>query len=260
MIALAVADKPLVRELLSSKQITVDYLETTGPFVESAVQTFGPPVLLHNSLWDWSLAHPQALNTQNALEITVQALAITHAPWLSIHLGFSSAHVAFDRGMQTRSDRLPREEILKNITQNIKALAEAISVPLIIENLDYNPGGAYEYICEPAFIAEVLRETQVGLLLDLAHARVSAAQFGLPVADYLSCLPFDQVKQIHVSGPRWQGSTLIDAHDTLLDEDYALLGGILEQTTPWAVTLEYGRDRNSVIEQLTRLHGLIRYS
>ena len=37
VIALAIADKPLVRELLASREIEVDYLETSGPLAESAV-------------------------------------------------------------------------------------------------------------------------------------------------------------------------------------------------------------------------------
>jgi uncharacterized protein (UPF0276 family) len=259
LIALAIADKPLTRELLASEQIAVDYLETTGPFVDSAVQLFAPPLLLHNSLWDWSLAHPSALQEKNAIEITHRALDLTHAPWLSVHLGFSTALVEFDKVMQPRSRLLTRKEAMATICQNLLQLARSISVPLIIENLDYNPGGAYEYVCEPAFIAEVLNETKVGLLLDLAHSRVSAARLGLSSIEYLAPLPFEHVKEIHVSGPRWQENTLNDAHDTLLDEDYALLNEVLGQSTPSAITLEYARNSQALIEQLERLHNLLQH-
>ena len=259
MIALAIADKPLVREMLLSEQISVDYLETSGPLVNSAVQSFSPPLLLHNSVWDWSLAHPNALAEQNALETTQRTLGLTSAPWLSVHLGFSSARVAFDKVMQARSKLLKRSELIENICKNIVQLANAISVPLIIENLDYNPGGAYECICEPAFIAEVLHETQVGLLLDLAHARVSADRLGVSIGDYLAQLPFEQVKQIHVSGPRRQGHILVDVHDTLLDEDYALIEEVLERTRPAAITLEYSRNKRAVIQQVERLHNILNH-
>ncbi|MHB8624766.1 MAG: multinuclear nonheme iron-dependent oxidase [Aggregatilineales bacterium] len=257
MIALAVADKPLVRELLAAKQIVVDYLETTGPFVESAVAAFAPPMLLHNSLWDWSLAHPKALEEQRALEITQKALDLTRAPWFSIHLGFSAALVAYDQAMRPRSPQLSRADAFENIGRNIRLLVEAISVPLIIENLDYNPGGAYEFICEPAFIAEVLRQTQVGVLLDIAHARVSSTRLGCPLRDYLAELPLSQVKQIHISGPRWQGNTLVDAHEASLDEVYAILGEVLGQTKPSALTLEYARDGQVLVDQLQRLRALL---
>jgi hypothetical protein len=237
----------------------VDYLETTGPFIASAVQAFAPPFLLHNSLWDWSLMHPQALNEPNALEITRQTLALTQAPWLSVHLGFSTATVGFDQTMQPRSAWLSRNEVMETICRNVVQLAQSISVPLILENLDYNPSGAYEYICEPTFIAEVLNKTDVGLLLDLAHARVSAARLGLTIADYLAQLPLARVKQLHVSGPRWEGSVLRDAHETLLDEDYALLRDVLERTAPAAITLEYAREGPAVITQLEQLRTLLRH-
>ncbi|MEP7284830.1 MAG: DUF692 family multinuclear iron-containing protein [Chloroflexota bacterium] len=257
MIALAVADKPLVRELLGSREIEVDYLETSGPLMESAVEAFSPPMLLHNSLWDWSLAHPNALENQHALEITRKALKMTGAPWLSVHLGFSAAVVSFDQVMKPRSGVLSRGEVFENVCRNLSALADSISVPLIIENLDYNPGGAYEFICEPAFIAEALHETQVGLLLDIAHARVSAARLGCEFKDYLAHLPLEQVKQIHISGPRWVGNTLVDVHDTLLDEDYAILWEVLAQTRPSVLTLEYTRNTHNLMEQLRGLRELL---
>lgn len=257
MISLAIADKPLVRDLLATHQLDVDYLETSGPMTESAVQIASVPLLLHNAVWDWSLADPLALEQPNVMEFTQRMLSLTRAPWLSVHLGFSAAQVQFDGGMQIRSELLTRGEVLANICRNVAHLANAIPVPLLIENLDYNLGGAYEYICEPAFIAEVLHQTHVGLLLDLAHARVSASRLGCTITDYLAYLPLDQVKQLHVSGPRWHADVLQDVHETLQDEDYALLSDILTQTTPAALTLEYARDPRTMSDQLDRLRQLL---
>ncbi|HVO71461.1 MAG TPA: DUF692 family protein, partial [Aggregatilineaceae bacterium] len=163
----------------------------------------------------------------------------------------------FDGGMRPRSPLLSHREVFDNVCRSIISLAGSISVPLIIENLDYNSGGAYEYVCEPAFIAEVLRETQVGLLLDIAHARVSAARLGCPFKHYLAALPLQRVKEIHVSGPRGQGASLVDVHDTLLDDDYAILEEVLTRTAPAALTLEYARDRRALIEQVERLRAIL---
>ena len=139
----------------------------------------------------------------------------------------------------------------------MRALAAAIPVPLILENLDYCPGGAYEHICEPDFIAAVLNETDAGLLLDLAHARVSAARLGLPIEDYLGQLPLERVRQLHISGPRSRDGVLFDAHESLLDEDYALLEWVLRRTQPLALTLEYNREEAGLREQLIRLRGVL---
>ncbi|HEU5098370.1 MAG TPA: DUF692 family protein [Roseiflexaceae bacterium] len=259
MIALAVSDFDLPRALLAAGQIDVDYLETGGHYVERTVAQFPDrPLLLHNSVFNWSLAHPTALEEQQIIARTLQALEHTRAPWLSVHLGFSAAEVIFDVHMNALSPALPREELLIHTCGNVRALADAIPMPLILENLDYCAGGAYEHICEPAFIAAVLEQTGAGLLLDLAHAQVSASRMGVPIERYLEQLPLDRVRQLHISGPRPRDGMLYDAHEVLLDRDYALLEWVLRRTEPLALTLEYNRDEAALRQQLMRLRELLR--
>jgi len=257
MIALAIADWPLARRLLAAGAIGVDYLETTSWLVESAVAQFPQRrFLLHNSVDNLSLGHPAALEQRDVVQCTLRHLQLTRAPWLSAHLGFSAAEVEFDIWMRARSAPLPRGELFDNICRNTRALAAAIPVPLILENLDYCPGGAYEHICEPDFISAVLEATGAGLLLDLAHARVSAARLGLPDHEYLARLPLERVRQLHISGPRLRDGMLADAHEPLLEEDYALLEHVLRQTRPQALTLEYHREEDALRGQLGRLREL----
>lgn len=258
MIALAVSDFPLPRGMVAAGELVVEYVETGGHFVDATADALpGQPLLLHNSLFNWSLAHPRALELRDAVEATLRALRRTRAPWLSAHLGFSAAEVEFDVWMRAKSPPLPRDELLANICRNVRGLAAAIPVPLILENLDYCPGGAYEHICDPQFIAAVLEQTGAGLLLDLAHAQVSAARLGLPIADYLARLPLDRVVQIHVSGPRERDGALADEHDTLRTEDYRLLAAVLKRARPAAVTLEYRRDAAELKAQLERLRAML---
>lgn len=258
MIALAVSDFDLPRSLLAAGRIEVDYLETGGHFVERTVAQFPDrPLLLHNSVFNWSLAHPTALEEQQIVARTREALERTRAPWLSVHLGFSAADVFFDTHMTARSPALPYAELFANMCRNICALQSAIRVPLILENLDYCPGGAYEHICEPDVIADVLNETGAGLLLDLAHARVSAARIGLPIETYLGQLPLDRVRQLHISGPRSRAGVLFDAHEALLEEDYALLEWLLLRTQPLALTLEYNREETELRAELERLRAAL---
>jgi uncharacterized protein len=259
MIALAVSDFDLPRRLLSAGRIEVDYLETGGHFVErTAAQFPDRPLLLHNSVFNWSLAHPTALEEQQVVPRTLAALERTRAPWLSVHLGFSAAEVLFDVHMTARSPALSRGELLANICRGVRVLAAAIPVPLILENLDYCPGGAYEHICAPDFITAVLNETGTGLLLDLAHAQVSASRLGLPIEEYLGQLPLERVRQLHISGPRLRDGVLFDAHEPLLDVDYALLEWVLRRTQPLALTLEYNREETGLVAELARLRGVLR--
>ncbi len=256
MIPLAVNDTPLSRGLLREGRLEVDYLETTGPTADSAVAELPDvPLLLHNAVWDWSLGHPQALAQDRVSPLTTERLAATRAPWLSVHIGFSAATVAYDDGMRPTSPVVDRETLLQAMTTNVRELAERIGVPLLLENLDYQVTGAYEHVCEPDFVAALLEASGAGLLLDLAHAQVSAAKLGLSVESYLDRLPLDRVRQLHVSGPRARNGVLDDAHEPLLDRDLRLLERVLAATAPWAVTLEYGKDAEALIAQLEALRG-----
>jgi len=258
MIALAVADWPLSRRLLAQGTITVDWLETPGFLAESTAALFpSQPLLLHTSLSDVSLSHPEALVLGGMLAETVRLLGVTHAPWFSAHLGFSAAEVVFDVFNRPRSELLTQDAMFATICSNARALARAIPVPLLLENLDYCPGGAYEHVCEPAFISAVIETSDAGLLLDLAHARVSAAALDLPIERYLAALPLHRVRQLHVSGPRLRDGVLADAHEPLLDVDYELLAAVLGMLRPDAVTLEYSKREDALCEQLARLRELL---
>jgi uncharacterized protein (UPF0276 family) len=258
MTQLAVSDSSLSRRLLSENKLVIAYLETQGPVVDTALTAFpNQKFLLHNALWNWSLGRSGALEHEDALQLMKQKLEQTKAPWLSIHLGFSAAEVVFDKTMQALSATLNRETLLETIVMNTRALAESIGVPLLLENLDYNPGGAYEFICEATFITEVLERANTDMLLDIAHARVSASRFGIDIKDYLAELPMERVKQLHISGPRLDGDTLRDAHEPLQAEDYELLEYVLSVTKPWAVTLEYSKEERALLDQVQKLRQFL---
>jgi uncharacterized protein (UPF0276 family) len=257
---LAVNDTPLSRRLLLEGRLEVDRFETSGPLTEGAVASLAATrtlLLLHNGVWNWSLGNPGALLEPDVLRRTRERLALTGAPWLSVHLGFSATHVTFADGMHPASAPLTRAALVTAVVQNLRALQEAVSVPVLVENLDYNPTRAYEHVCDPTFVADVVAATGVGLLLDLAHAQVSASRLGYEIQDYLAELPLERVRQLHVSGPRRAGDALVDAHESLRAEDYELLAELLSCTSPWAVTLEYGKDGAALREQLAGVRSLI---
>ena len=271
MTLLAVNDTPVSRKLLKEGRLEVDRFETSGPLTEAAVAICAHakmPLLLHNGAWNWSLGDPDVLTKTDVLEQTRRRLELTGAPWLSTHLGYSAAQVEFkegvgfrpediERGMHPASARLTREALLEATVQNLHTLQKAITVPLLVENLDFNPTGAYDHVCEPGFITEVFAVTKVDLLLDLAHAQVSASHLGYRIKDYLAELPLERVKQLHVSAPRLAGNILVDVHERLGEADYDLLAYTLGKTEPWAVTLEYGKDEDALQKQLVRLQELL---
>ncbi|WP_353544499.1 multinuclear nonheme iron-dependent oxidase, partial [Deinococcus xinjiangensis] len=84
---------------------------------------------------------------------------------------------------------------------------------------------------DPDFIREALVESGSAFLLDLAHARVAAHHRQEDINEYLSDLPLELVKEIHISGPRMEEAGLMDRHLTLQDDDWNLLRWTLERTS-----------------------------
>jgi len=258
MIKLALTDSPLARKLCKENKLTVDYLETSAMLTDN-IKADCPdfPLLLHNSVWDWSLAHDNALLHKDALRLSKKRLQITKAPFFSIHIGFSAALVKFENGMQALSPTLEKQELLKKMVANILELKKQIDVPLLLENLDYVPAAAYEHICEAEFISDLLTQSDTFLLLDLAHAQVSASRFAMSIDEYLSLLPLNRVRQLHLSGPRARDAVLYDAHEPLLKRDYDLLKKVLTKTSPWVITLEYKKLESEALAMLRQIKKII---
>lgn len=260
---LALNDTPVARALARDGGVDVDAIETSGPKAAEASAAYpGMPLLLHVPVWDWSLAHPDAWNVDAAAARTLHALSATGAPWLSLHVGFSAATVHFRDGMKPEGPTLDRDATLRAMRDTLAAAPLSDDRPVLVENLDAQDGGAYDHVCDPGFLRELVDEADVGMLLDLAHAQVSASRMGMTAEAYLAALPLDRVRQVHLSGPRPKEpsgpSPLVDAHDVLRERDLELLDHVLERTAPWAVTLEYGRDAARVLEQLDLLRTRLR--
>jgi hypothetical protein len=84
MIALTVADWPLSRRLLLEQRLQVDMLETTGFLAEQAAAQFPQlPLLLHNSVHNWSLGHPEGCPSPDAALARGDARTMAQcSPWV----------------------------------------------------------------------------------------------------------------------------------------------------------------------------------
>jgi len=259
MIQLGMTDCPAVRDLMDARQLHLDYLEVHGPYVDAVREVYPDmPMVLHNALYQWSLTHPDGLAYKDAAKITRERVEKSKSPCYSLHLGFSTAEVDFyDEAMQAKSSLQPRELVLERCVLRLNQLKAIMPVPILIENLDYNPTKAYEYVCEPGFIRQVMDETDTFLLFDLAHARVTAHALGITVEDYIDQLPLDKIRQIHLNRPGWRGGRMLDSHLALEANDYQLFDQVLQRCQPWAVTLEYNKDHALIRSQIERLRDIL---
>ncbi len=166
------------------------------------------------------------------------------SPHIAMHLE-ASTHNWHGTDLRVQS-RAEIHELTEQLTALCRLLRDRLEVPLLLENMDYmgtelKPGyGVFRVSVEPALMWQLVEAENVGVLLDLAHLRVSAYHLGLDVYAFARSLPLYAVREIHVSGPAFvDGLGLRDDHQELAEEDYALLERILSLTDAQIVTLEY---------------------
>jgi uncharacterized protein len=100
--------------------------------------------------------------------------------------------------------------------------------------------------CYPALLCRLVRETGVGLLLDISHARLSARRCGCSTEEYIDRLPLDRLKLIHTTGIGQDSDGSWVDHLPMDDHDYAVLSSVLDRAQkgqyplPIAVQHEYG--------------------
>src|SRR5215469_7758827 len=81
--------------------------------------------------------------------------------------------------------------------------------------------------CYPALLCRLVRETGVGFLLDISHARLSARRYGCSIEEYISRLPMDRLKMLHTTGIGQDSDGSWVDHMPMDDHDYAVLSSLL---------------------------------
>jgi uncharacterized protein (UPF0276 family) len=131
------------------------------------------------------------------------------ARWISDHLCFTGV-----AGKNTH-DLLPlplTEETLRHVAERARIVADVLEAPLVLENPSTYLAFAGDTLREWDFIAELAREANLGLLLDVNNVVVSAKNHGFEPEAYLAALPMERVVQIHVAGHTDHGTHAIDTH------------------------------------------------
>lgn len=258
MISLAVNYFPELIELAAGRDVHFDCVKTGDWVVESidrAMQEFAErTILFHTSC---IVGHTDAECRWLATQVQLWQSRVG-SPWVSSHLDY---YTAGEREARLLHDaplpRISEQEGLDRLCRAAEAVQQLVPVPLILENVPNRWENGRLLGATPEFVRKVLSATGCGLLLDLAHARISAEVLHVDVHDYLVSLPLDLVVEIHVSGPRKEQGFLRDRHDRLAREDYRLLEWVLRRCSPRAITLEYWKDVGQAGVQLRRLRRII---
>jgi uncharacterized protein (UPF0276 family) len=160
----------------------------------------------------------------------------------SEHLAWSTHQRGF------LNDLLPvpyTPEALVRVATHVDQLQDALGRRMLLENPSTYVRFAESSYSETDFIAEIVRRTGCGLLLDLNNAYVSSINHGTDAGTYLSEFPLRHVEQIHLAGHATEQDDggrplLIDTHDRrVADPVWALYAEVVRKIGPVPTLIEW---------------------
>jgi hypothetical protein len=154
-----------------------------------------------------------------------------------------------------------RDEMLSNSVKNTAWLRNIMGAEkgIGVENNNYYPSLAYDIVTEGDFISDVIRENKLFLLLDIAHAMVTAHNKNNNYYDYIKSLPLDRLIQLHICQPEIpdEGRAL-DAHNEPNNEMFKEVLRLIEHYPSIEyLTIEFYRDKDILIGSINKLRNLI---
>ncbi|MCY1508342.1 hypothetical protein D9M68_426450 [compost metagenome] len=182
-----------------------------------------------------------------------------------------SEHLAWStHGEIFLNDLLPLaydEASLARVCRHVDQVQMRLKRPMLLEN----PATYVEFesssLDEAEFIAEVVRRTGCGLLLDLNNAYVSCINHDRDIHAYLDALPLHAVGEIHLAGFAEDSDAagtrlLIDQHGSPVDAVvWALYGETLDRLGPLPTLIERDNDIPALAvlaQEAARAEGLLR--
>ncbi|MBV4478084.1 MNIO family bufferin maturase [Pseudomonas botevensis] len=163
-----------------------------------------------------------------------------------------SEHLAWStHGPVFLNDLLPLAydaSTLNRVCEHIDQVQNRLRRPMLLENPATYLAFQRSTLDEPEFIAEVIRRSGCGLLLDINNVYVSCINHQRDPLAYLDSLPLHAVGEIHLAGFAEDSDSLgdrllIDDHGAPIDQAvWALYQKVLEYIGPMATLIE--RDNN----------------
>ncbi len=167
--------------------------------------------------------------------------------------------------------------VIDCLIADVMTAAEVVPVEqVIIENIPYpDPwhDDLHPIAVNAQVIAEVIRQTGCGFLLDVAHARLAGMGLGIETNAYLESLPVHAIQELHITGIAYDEQRRLSDHFELDDADWQLFVWVMEQIhqgnwkSPQVVAFEYGgigglfetrSNRQRIAEQVPRLYDIVK--
>ena len=249
MIQLAINYSPAAAQLLQAGRLPIQRFKCPDWPDLVAEASALLPVAVH-----FSLSAGSGQLAQTDWERVEQLRQVTGTPYVNLHLD----------ALQQDFPGMPRDThepahirlVTERLLHDVNAAVERFGAgQVIVENVPYQPDGSrndppYDKCLRPAVLPEVIRqvvqESGCGLLLDIPHARISAHNLGLDEREYLTSLPVESIRELHVTGLHTNQFGFLQDHLSMLESDWPSLEWVLERIrggewgSPWLLAFEYG--------------------
>jgi uncharacterized protein (UPF0276 family) len=218
--------------------ISENYMDTKGKpmyILDQIAERY--PIVMHGVSMSIGSTDPLDIDYLKKLKELADRIK---AVWLSDHLCWTGV-----LGTNTH-DLLPmvyNQESLKHIISRARQVSEILERPLMLEN----PSAYIEFttsdITEWDFLAQLAKEADCGILLDVNNIYVSSFNHNFDPNIYVDAIPSDRVVQYHLAGHTNNGTHIIDTHsDHVIDPVWKLYERSCERTGGRATLLEWDDD------------------
>lgn len=221
--------------LIKNEKIALDKIKMAyfGPFMglhDQVAETC--PLLIHGFGWHEHIGMAEPA-TGNDWQLMSEVLSRYDNEHLVVHLSVFKEDLALNQSPMQALD------------EGLKTFKEKCGRSLMIENIDYNPfydrPPVLREAVDPGHITELCEKYDVSLLLDTAHAKVSAWHLGISIERYMEALPLHRIEEVHFIGTQHSKALgVYDCHSVLEAYDYELMDWLMPQMSPKILTLEYG--------------------
>jgi len=160
---------------------------------------------------------------------------------------FVSEHLCWCAGPDgSYNDLLPlpyAPEALDLLAARVRQFQDLLGRRILVENVSAYVAFAESAMAEGEFIAELVRRSGCGVLLDVNNLYVNQVNLGSDALAQMQALPRDAVQEIHLAGHLVTDEALIDTHgERVADAVWRLFDAALERFGPVATLIEWDTD------------------
>jgi len=237
-----------------------------------------------------------AINTESGKPADWRALEVlmeqTNTPVVNLHLGPTIDDFPDISINSTHPDHV--QSIAGRLVTDVQSVIGRFGAErVVVENIHNGSGRYMHAVFRPEVISQVVEETGCGFLFDISHARLAADFLGVDIHNYISGLPTQKIREIHITGiQRFEGpwtkiaqdagfdpliieqyrGRLVD-HLPMTEADWTFFSWSLGQIEngnwgkPWVITLEYGgiggmfapiTDGEAIRQQVPRMKEMVK--